>query len=492
MKFKVFTFSLLMLQSNLAVQAGIRLPALVGDHMVLQRDVKVPIWGWADPGEKVALTFQGKTYAATPATTGKWQIMLPAIPAGGPYTMTIKGQNTLTIQDILVGDVWLASGQSNMELPLRDPNAPSPNSYPLIVNAEQEVAAANFPRIRQFTVKKVTAYQPQTENQGYNWKVCSPSTAGQFSAVAYFFARDLYKRYNVPIGIISSPWGGTPAEAWVSGAALKTLPDFQAPVTELEQLAATVPATDNNAQNKPTTLYNGMIAPLIPYALKGVIWYQGESNANRGEQYRTLFPALIKDWRGRWGYEMPFLFVQLANFNESPTEPTESDWAELREAQAQALVLPRTGMAVALDIGDAKDIHPANKQDVGHRLALVARKVAYGDKQVVASGPTFQSMSVSGNTAKLRFTGVGSGLVVKGGNGALKGFAVAGADKKFYWATATVQGQDVVLSSSAVPTPVAVRYAWANNPEANLYNREGLPAAPFRTDQWEGITHGKK
>lgn len=492
MKIKYLFALLLLLQGSIAAQATVRLPALVGDHMVLQRDMKVPIWGWAAPSEKVTLTFQGKTYVATPAATGKWQATLPAMPAGGPYTMTIKGQNTLTIQDILVGDVWLASGQSNMEMPLRDPNAPSPNSYPLILNAEQEVAAANFSRIRQFTAKKVVAYKPQSENESYTWKVCSPSTAGQFSAVPYFFARDLYKRYNVPIGIISSTWGGTPAEAWVSGETLKTLPDFQASIAELEQRTGSPISQENNTPYIPSVLYNGMIAPLIPYALKGIIWYQGESNASRGEQYRTLFPALIKDWRKHWGYDVPFLFVQLANFTDQLPEPAESDWAELREAQAQALALPCTGMAVAIDIGDGKDIHPANKQDVGHRLALVARKVAYADKVVVATGPAFQAMSVAGNTVKLRFTGVGSGLSVKGSNGVLKGFAVAGADKKFHWATATVQGQSVVLSSSAVPAPVAVRYAWATNPDANLYNREGLPAAPFRTDQWEGVTHGKK
>ncbi|UOG75415.1 sialate O-acetylesterase [Hymenobacter tibetensis] len=488
MKLPLLALATLLLHNSLPVHATIRLPALVGDHMVLQRDTKVPIWGWAAPGEKVTLTFQGKTYAAVPASTGKWQVTLPATPAGGPYTMTLRGQNTLTIQDILVGDVWLASGQSNMELPLRDPNAPKPNSYPVVVHAEQEVAAANFPQIRQFTVKKQVSNQPRLESEGYNWKLCSPSTAGQFAAVPYFFARDLHQHYKVPIGIISSPWGGTPAEAWVSGEALKVLPDFQAKVVEVEK--QTTP--ENNDPNTPTGLFNGMIAPLIPYAVKGIIWYQGESNANRAEQYRTLFPTLIKDWRGRWGYDVPFLFVQLANFKETEPEPAESDWAELREAQALALTLPRTGMAVAIDIGDGKDIHPANKQDVGHRLALVARKVAYNDKQVVAAGPTFQSMRVTGNKVQLRFTDAGSGLQVKGSNGVLKGFAVAGADKKFHWATAKLEGQQVVVSSEAVPTPVAVRYAWASNPEATLYNREGLPAAPFRTDQWEGVTHGKK
>lgn len=488
MKLQLLALASLLLQNSLPAYATIRLPALVGDHMVLQRDVKVPVWGWAAPGEKVILTFQGKTYVAVPANTGKWQVTLPAAPAGGPYTMTIQGQSTLTIQDILVGDVWLASGQSNMELPLRDPNAPKPNSYPVVVNAEQEVAAADFPQIRQFTVKKQVANQPRTESEGYNWKLCSPSTAGQFAAVPYFFARDLYQRYKVPIGIISSPWGGTPAEAWVSGEALKVLPDFQAKVAEVE----TRTVQENNDPNTASGLFNGMIAPLIPYAVKGIIWYQGESNADRAEQYRTLFPALIKDWRGRWGYEVPFLFVQLANFKEVSPEPAESDWAELREAQALALALPRTGMAVAIDIGDGKDIHPANKQDVGRRLALVARKVVYNDKKVVAAGPTFQSMRVTGNKVQLRFTDTGSGLQAKGNDGVLKGFAVAGADKKFHWATARLEGQNVVVSCEAVPTPVAVRYAWASNPEANLYNREGLPAAPFRTDQWEGVTHGKK
>jgi sialate O-acetylesterase len=472
------------LGSSLAAHATVRLPALVGDHMVVQRNVPVPVWGWAAPGEQVTVTFLGQTHAATPAANGRWQVALPATPAGGPYVMTIKGQNTLTIKDILVGDVWLASGQSNMELPLRDKNAPAPGAYPLIVNAEQEVAMADFPQIRQFTVKKVVAYQPQTESEGYDWKVCSPSTAGSFSAVGYFFARDLYQRYHVPIGLISSPWGGTPAEAWVSPEALKQLPDFQHKVTALAQRPARPEPLEKDAQNTPTVLYNGMIAPLQPYAIKGVIWYQGESNVGRAAQYRTLFPALIRDWRARWGAGVPFLFVQLANFTPALPLPAESDWAELREAQAQALALPRTGMAVAIDVGDGADIHPANKQDVGHRLALVARQVAYADKSVVAAGPTFQRMSVRGNQVRLTFTNLGAGLVLKSGNSTLSGFAVAGADQQFHWAAATLVGSEVVLTCAAVPVPVAVRYDWANNPLGNLYNKDGLPAVPFRTDQW--------
>jgi sialate O-acetylesterase len=477
------------LATSLSAQATVRLPSLVGDHMVLQRAVPVPIWGWAAPGEQVTVTFRGRAYTATPAATGKWQLTLPATPAGGPYAMTIQGQNTLTIQDILVGDVWLASGQSNMEMPLR--NAPNAGGYPLVINADQEVALANFPQIRQFTVPKVVAYQPQIENAGYSWQVCGPATAGSFSAVGYFFARDLYQRYHVPIGVISSTWGGTPAEAWVSAEALQKLPDFQAKVAELATRPALPLPTEKNGQNTTTALYNGMIAPLLPYALKGVIWYQGESNVGRAEQYRALFPALIQDWRARWGSEFPFLFVQLANYNKAGQLPGTSDWAELREAQAQALGLPHTGMAVAIDVGEGDDIHPANKQDVGHRLALVARQVAYGDKHVAAAGPTFQTMTVSGSQVRLRFANAGKHLQLRTGTTTPSGFAVAGADQQFHWASATLAGDEVVLTCAAVPTPVAVRYDWANNPTGNLYNKAGLPAVPFRTDQWGGAPIAK-
>lgn len=467
----------------LVTHATVRLPALVGDHMVLQRNVPVPVWGWAAPGEQVAITFRGHDYPAAPDAAGRWQVTLPAMPAGGPYTLVVRGQNIITLADVLVGDVWLASGQSNMELPLRDPHAPAPGAYPLILNAEQEVAMANFPQIRQFTVKKVVAYQPQGEGEGSGWQVSSPATAGGFSAVGYFFARDLYQRYQVPIGLISSPWGGTPAEAWVSPEALRQLPDFQAPVAALATRPARPEPLDKNAQNTPTVLYNGMIAPLLPYALKGIIWYQGESNVGRAAQYRTLFPALIRDWRARWGRELPFVFVQLANFTKALPLPGPSAWAELREAQASALALPGTGMAVAIDLGDPDDIHPANKQEVGHRLALAARQVAYGDKRILAAGPTYQSMQVSGSQVRLKFSRVGKGLCLKSGTTTLTGFAVAGVDGQFHWAAATLAGRDeVVLSCAAVPAPVAVRYAWADNPVSNLYNQAGLPATPFRTD----------
>lgn len=488
---RVAAWVFLSLGTSLGARATVRLPALVGNHMVVQRAAPVPIWGWAAPGEQVTVMFRGQAYSATPAATGKWQLTLPATPAGGPYVMTVQGQNTLTIQDILVGDVWLASGQSNMELPLRDKNAPNSGAYPLVINAEQDVATADFPQIRQFTVKRMVAYQPQTENEGYDWQVCSPATAGRFSAVGYFFARDLYQHYHVPIGLISSPWGGTPAEAWVSAEALQKLPDFQAKVAELATRPALPTPTEKDAQNTATTLYNGMIAPLLPYAIKGIIWYQGESNVGRAAQYRTLFPALIQDWRARWGRELPFLFVQLANYTKALGLPAASDWAELREAQAQALALPHTGMALAIDVGEGDDIHPADKQDVGHRLALVARQVAYGDKRVVAAGPTFQAMTVSGSQVRLKFANAGKHLLLKTGNTTLSGFAVAGADQQFHWASATLDGAEVVLTCAAVPTPVAVRYDWANNPTGNLYNQAGLPAGPFRTDQWTSAPAAK-
>ncbi len=665
--YRLLLSGLLGLLAVAPARASVRLPALVGDHMVLQRATTVPIWGWAEAREQVAVAFRGKVYAAVPDASGRWQVLLPAMPAGGPYTMTIKGQNAFTINDILVGDVWLASGQSNMEMPVRDPR--KADAYPQVLNADQEVAAADFPQIREFGVRHQVAYQPQPEGDGDGWQVCGPGTVSGFSAVGYFFARDLYQRYQVPIGIIKCAWGGTPAEAWASGPALKPFPQFQAQVADFAQRprqptleqqlkaydarqqelqrniraydkgylpggktwadadfdatawpAMTLPAiwetvpglstydgvvwfrkeitlsaseaaqpvtlslgpvddadttyfngvkvgstTGYNAprnyaipaalvkagrnviavrvldtgggggiwgppatlflqagpqtrslagpwqyhlgletkdlpqmpiaggaQNAPTTLFNGMVAPLRPYALKGVIWYQGEANAGRAAQYRTLFPALIADWRRQWGQQLPFLFVQLANFMASAPQPAQSDWAELREAQARTLALPRTGMAVAIDVGDSADIHPANKQAVGQRLALAARQVAYGDKNVVAAGPTFQRMAVEGSRVRLTFGHVGAGPVVKEGTGPIRGFAVAGADQKFYWATATQQGPDLLVSSADVPAPVAVRYDWANNPHGNLCNRDGLPAVPFRTDSWPGTTGEKK
>lgn len=492
--------------------AEVKLPALFSDNMVLQRDRPIPVWGTAEAGEQVTVTLGEAQVTATANQEGRWRVQLPPRAAGGPFEMTIAGKNTLTRRNVLIGEVWIASGQSNMEWPVH-----------LSLHPEEEIAAANYPQIRFFNVKHTVASQPRTDVEG-TWVECTPQTVPNFSAVAYFFSRDLHQALGVPIGLIKTAWGGTPAESWVSRSSLEAQPDLKVLVERwdaqrlqaLEDYAAAVdqyfqqvarwvqnaqssgllppmpaaPGLPGILQNpwRTSGLYNGMIAPLIPYALRGAIWYQGESNASRAYQYRTLFPALIQDWRRAWGQgDFPFLFVQLANFTPPPAEPGESDWAELREAQAQALALPNTGMAVAIDVGEADNIHPPNKQEVGRRLALAARAIAYG-QEVVYSGPLYQSMAVEGHSIRLWFRHLGGGLVARGG-GPLRGFAIAGADRKFVWAEACIEGETVVVHSDQVPEPVAVRYAWANNPEGcNLFNQAGLPAPPFRTDNWPGIT----
>ena len=466
-------------------RATVRLPALVGSHMVLQRDQPLHIWGWAGPGEVVRLTLRGRSYVASvPDAAGRWQVTLPAMPAGGPCVLTVAGQNTIVLDDVLVGDVWLAAGQSNMQFKVKDAN---PRGYQPVQDADQEIAAANYPAIRMFTVSQTTASRPATEVAGSGWQVCSPATVADFSAVAYFFGREIHQHYRVPVGLLVSSWGGTPAEAWLSAEGLRAFPEFGPRIAEF----ARPDSSRRDEQLRPTALYNGMVAPLRPVALKGIIWYQGETNVERAAQYRTLFPALIADWRAQWGAPLPFLFVQLANYQAARPAPAESAWAELREAQAAALVLPRTGMATAIDVGEAADIHPHNKQAVAHRLALAARRVAYGDKHLVASGPSYKSMAVAGAAVRLKFANVGSGLVANNGL-PLQGFALAGADRIFHWASARLVGDEVRVESPKVPAPVAVRYDWADNPAGNLINKEGLPAVPFRTDAWPGLTDGRK
>ena len=468
-----------------AARATVRVPALVGSHMVLQRDQPLLLWGWAGPGEAVRLTFRGRTYAAsTPGADGRWQATLPATPPGGPYTLTIAGQNTIVLDDVLVGDVWLAAGQSNMQFKVKDAN---PRGYQPVQNADQEIAAAQYPGIRMFTVAQVAAARPAAGVAGSGWQVCSPATVAGFSAVAYFFGREIHQHYHVPVGLVVSSWGGTPAEAWVSAGGLRAFPEFGPDMTEFTRRDS----SRRGDQLRPTALYNGMVAPLRPVALKGIIWYQGETNVERAEQYRTLFPALIADWRAQWGAPLPFLFVQLANYQAARPAPAESAWAELREAQAAALALPRTGMATAIDVGEADDIHPHNKQAVGHRLALAARRVAYGDKKLIASGPTYAGMAIVGATVRVKFSSVGSGLAARNGQ-PLQGFALAGADRIFHWASARFVGDEVRVESPQVPAPVAVRYDWADNPAGNLINTAGLPAVPFRTDAWPGLMAGRK
>ena len=461
----------------IAARADVRLPAVIGDHMVLQQGMKIPIWGWAEPGEKVTVKVGGRSGGATAGNDGCWRVNLEPLKAGGPLKMTVAGKNTLTIDDILVGEVWVASGQSNMEM-----NVGSS------ANAAQEIAAAEYPKIRLFTAAKVTAFTPQTDVKGA-WSLCTPQKVGGFSAVAYLFGRDLLKNLDVPIGLIHTSWGGTVCEAWMSREAIEADPDFKPIADRIVKPDANPPPKPGDP-NVPTVLYNAMIRPLIPFAMRGAIWYQGESNAGRSYQYRKLFPALISDWRKNWGEgDFPFLFVQLANFMARKPDPSESGWAELREAQSMTLGVPKTGQAVIIDIGEERDIHPKNKQDVGRRLALAAGAVAYG-KKIEYSGPVYESKTVEGGKVRLKFTHVGKGLGAKGDK--LTGFAVAGEDKKFAWADAKIDGNAVVVWSDKVPAPAALRYAWADNPECNLYNKEGIPASPFRTDDWPGVTINNK
>jgi sialate O-acetylesterase len=497
-----------------AVFADVKLPAVIGDNMVLQQGQKIAIWGWAEPGEEVMVGVSWHTmeWGVTADEKGNWMFKMNPPKVGGPYEMTLRGKNTVTIKNILVGEVWVCSGQSNMQFAVRQ-----------AANAEQEIAAAQYPNIRLFSVERKVAEQPQSDCVG-SWQPCSPQTVADFSAVAYFFGRELHKEIDTPIGLIHTSWGGTPAEAWTSKDALRSEPacapilqryadavakypeamkEYERKVDEWKAAVAKAKAEGSKPPrgpgapfgpghpHSPGGLYNAMIAPLIPYGIRGAIWYQGESNAGRAYQYRRLFPAMIKCWRKEWGQgDFPFLFVQLANFMAVKPEPAESEWAELREAQSMTLALPNTGMAVIIDIGEANDIHPKNKQDVGRRLALWALAKTYA-KQLVYSGPLYKSMEVQGNKIILHFDHVGGGLVAGGGE-PLKGFAIAGADRKFVWADAKIDGNAVVVSTDGVAEPVAVRYAWADNPVCNLYNKEGLPASPFRTDDWPGITASNK
>ncbi len=641
--------------SLIAIQsafADVRMPNVFGSHMVLQRRKPVPVWGWADAGEKVTVTLNKQVKTGKTGKDGKWRVTLDAMEAGGPYQMLVQGKkNTLTFDDVLAGEVWICSGQSNMEWPLS-----------AAANAKTEIPTANFPNIRQLLVKKDLSLTPKDNIDG-SWSVCTPQTAPQFTAVGYFFAKQLQKELNVPIGLINTSWGGTHSETWTSREAMNQN-------DELKPVAAKLPATDeevlksgaartqalmkeqqgglptpaeeqtwanlnlddsnwktmnmpgdwewsglptldgvvwfrqevvipeggNNrkltlfidsvadkdstfvngqlvgsvyggrerayvlpdgllkpgrnviairvtdtggsgglmgrpeqlklagdgltiplagkwkyrvatvfeSSYKPgpntyaTQLFNAMLNPLIPYAIEGVIWYQGESNAGRANQYRKTFPLMIQDWRQHWGYDFPFLFVQLASFNASNGDSRHgSGWAELREAQTMTLQLPNTGMAVTSDIGERTDIHPKNKLDVGNRLAAEAMRVAYHqpgeDGNDLSRGPMLDKMTVEGNKAILTFRNRGSGLLVKDKYGYLKGFEVAGADKKFYYAKADVQGNSVVVHADSVTTPVAVRYGWADdNGDVNLYNKENFPAVPFRTDTWKGITEAAK
>ncbi len=446
-------------------RADVKVPALFSDHMVLQQGIDAPVWGTAAADEEVTVSMADQKATAKADAAGKWMVRLKPLKVGEPVELTIEGKNKIVIKDVLAGEVWIASGQSNMEFSARSSNM-----------TPEEKAAADLPKLRMFTVHKAKLTAPTTDLIG-TWVVCTPQTVDGFSAVGFYFGRDLHKALGVPVGIIHTSWGGTPAQAWTNRATLESTPGLEGYAkAEIGQ------GREAKSANDPTSLYNGMIAPLVPYGIKGAIWYQGESNAGNPTEYRTLLPAMIAGWRKAWGQgDFPFGIVQLANFQAVKPEPGESNWAALREAQAMTAAQPHNGLAVIIDIGDTNDIHPKNKRDVGKRLGLWALASVYG-KDIPFSGPLYESHEVKGSAISVKFKYVEGGLEAKGGE-PLKGFAIAGQDGKWVWADAKIEGDRVVVSSAKIEKPVAVRYAWADNPVCTLYNKAGLPAVPFRTDK---------
>ncbi len=487
----------------------VKLPAIFSDHAVIQKDVQTPVWGWADPNEEVTVKIGNQSQSTKASADGKWKVQLDKLSAGGPHTLEIKGKNLIKITDVLIGEVWLASGQSNMAMTVNR-----------CLDYEKEQPAANFPQLRMFKESSGVATQPQFVGAG-KWEVCTPETVGTFSGTAYFFGRELHQVLKIPVGLINSSVGGTPVESWTSIDAQKNFKELKPlfdrwqksdadfnPTKAEEQYkidiekhkVAAKKAKDTGkiiprAPQKPNTprlnnhypgnLFNGKISPLIPYAIKGAIWYQGESNAGKGNAdiYGLQLAALINDWRARWGQgDFYFAWVQLPNFHKLQTLPVEeSGWVTVREEMANTLKLPNTGMAITTDIGDANDIHPKDKQNVGKRLAMWALASAYHQEKVASSGPFFASHEVKGNEIIIRFTNTNGGL--KSSTPELKGFAIAGADKKWMFAKARIDGDTVIVSSPEVKAPLMVRFAWADNPIATLFNGVGIPAAPFRSDK---------
>lgn len=644
-KYDTFFLVIFCLLISQSIRAEIKLPGYFTDNMMLQRDMPIKIWGWGNRYETVTVSIHDQKVNTRCKKDGTWEIILSPIPYGGPYSLTVQGkENSIKIENILIGDIWLCSGQSNMEWTVEQS-----------ANSKQEVQNANYPEIRALKVPKSIKNSPQ-DNFNTQWEICSPSTVGAFSGIAYYYARALYKEVQIPIGIINASWGGTDIETWISDEAFTALPsnvqkqynmevvnnleeyirqnkgqkqafldamendpginnqwfipgfntvaweemkvpgewgttplslidghvwfkyDLNLTCTEAGRPATlslgtiddaditwvngtkvgnasgwdtpriysippgilkegsnniTVRVTDNGGSGGMwgqeadiyleidntrhslagnwkyqmsvanadyhvlditpnmvhSSLYNTMIHPLTPFRIKGVIWYQGENNVGAGYDYRTLFQTQIKDWRTRWGYELPFYWVQLANLYPEDTTPVGSSWAELRESQAMTLELPHTGQATIYDIGDAYSIHPTNKQEVGRRLSLIALHKDYGRDSLVYSGPTFQNVSFKENTAVITMNTYGSQLTIHNKYGYLEGFSIAGEDRKFVWAKAFIDANGkIIVYNENIAEPVAVRYAWSNNPAANLFNAQGLPAIPFRTDSWKGVT----
>ncbi len=519
----------LSLVTAVMLHAEVKLPALFSDHIVLQRGKPVAIWGWADPGEEVTVKFGAQLKLAATDKDGAWKVKLDELKASSePAELIIKGKNEIVLKDVLVGEVWICSGQSNMGWTVQQAD-----------HAPDEIAKSANPQIRMFMVPLTTADEPQKDlmQRGAKsaWLLADPANTGGFTAAGYFFGRELQKELKVPIGLINTSWGGTYAEAWTSKPALEAVPTCKAiidgwseilknydPVKDKEKhdgpsnhettktnnanpggipqkpTQAKRPWEDKSkSQHRPAVLFNAMIAPLVPFTVKGAIWYQGESNQDRAAQYLTLLPTMIKDWRKQWGDQLSFYIVQLASFGNGKPQQQEigadDTWAELQWTQLQtAVTLPKCGIAVTNDIGDEKDIHPKNKQDVGHRLALQALAKDYNRKDIVPGGPIYGGGDTMGNKYMISFSNIGGGLKSRDG-GDLKGFIIAGEDKAWKPAKAKVVGKQVQVWNEEIAKPVAVRYYWQSwNPEANLVNKEGLPASIFRTDKWDLSTKGRE
>ena len=548
---QAFVVFAIILAVTFPLRAKIQLPAVFADHVVLQREAKVSVWGRADKGENVTVEFAGQKKWAAADVAGNWMVTLDALPPSSESReLVVNGKDSsIKLNDVLVGDVWLAGGQSNMGFPLNSAH-----------NAREELPKAQDSQLRFFRIKTKTAAAPQTDCNG-QWELSTPENAKNFSAVAYFFAQEIRRDQKVPVAVLQAPWGGTDIETWISLAGLKQNPVLTNPLSRWDKAMAdyekikanpklvsdyeqelklwqkeVAPAYDaalkkynadkdagkevgvkpspprpepsnpdpmgmpspSRRPSTPTVNFNAMIAPLVPFSLRGVIWYQGENNGARGLDYRELFPRLIEDWRMNWtqagGTDFPFLFVQLPCNGKDLAPVAESGWPWLREAQLMTLKVPRTGMAITIDVGDPNNVHPGDKIDVGQRLALVAKKVAYG-KNLVASGPLFKQIKIEDGKVRVQFTEIGGGLTIgqqpwcaRGvtpfPKDKLIGFFLAGDDKKWVEADAAIDGDCVVLSNAQGPQPTAVRYGWANSPRCNLYNQEGLPASPFRTDDW--------
>ena len=483
-------------------QADVKLPNVFGDHMVLQQGQRNKVWGLAEAGEAVTVAINGQNQTATAAADGTWHVYIDPVPVGGPYALTVKGKNEIKFSDVLVGEVWVCSGQSNMQWSVNASNDP-----------DIERLAAKYPKIRMINFPQVGTQDVKWSHDDRKWMVCTPETVGGFSAVGYFFARQLQQTLGVPVGMINNAWGGSACEAWVRRDVLNADPLYKPLMdrwTQMESKHAELVAKGSNlndeekkqlqglqnqmvGNSRPANIYSGVLKSHIGYGIKGAIWYQGESNAGRAYQYRDLFPLMIKNWRDDWAQgDFSFYWVQLADFQNEQPQPGESAWAEVREAQTMTMArLPKTGEAVIIDIGEGKDIHPKNKVDVGRRLARWALAKDYG-VAIPYHSPQYKSMAKADNKIVLTFDHVDGGWRPFDVNEP-RGFAIAGEDKKFVWATAKVQKDNTIeVSSDLVPNPVAVRYGWADNPVVNMFDGAGLPLTPFRTDDWPGTTINNK